>query len=276
MKLRKPSSFLILAGAAALLMNGTVDRVSARPPQKEVDSAAVAAAAPNVRISRVSNQGVIGDDATIVIRVEWTAQSPRPTTQILEFFASVEVEYADGSKNTGSANVPGSARQADLRVLNKGSNQPRTFKAVVESSFKFLDPNFATRTAAFTLNKSNGFGSAGPSSPPTRPTGDALTIARVRADLNGCGAKDCFTVEWAVGQPRSFTFEQFSIQAEITYNGSLTTNRIALATATGAAVSALLTADKPKVEFLNIVARVTIKGSATVQKRQTTRLAGDF
>ena len=50
----------------------------------------------------------------------------------------------------------------------------------------------------------------------------------------------------------------------------------ARATATGSALSPLLKADKPKVEFLNIVARVTIKGSATVQTRQTTELAGSF
>jgi len=222
------------------------------------------------RITRVTNRGVVGDDATLVIRVEWSLETLRPVTP-LGFTGSVEVEYADGSKNTGSASVGASARQADIRVLNKGSNAPRKFKAKLETTFSFFDPNFATRNAEFDLSKS------APSSPPnTRPGGDALTISRVVAQPGGCAGQDCFTVEWAVGEQRGFTFEQFGIQAEISYVGAVTTNRNASATASASARSAQLRVDNPKSGFIKIVARVTIKASATVQQRQSADLAGSF
>ena len=222
------------------------------------------------RITRVTNRGIVGDDATLVIRVEWSLETLRPVTP-LGFIGSVEVEYADGSKNTGSTSVGASARQADIRVLNKGSNAPRKFKAKVETTFSFFDPNFATRTAEFDLSKS------APSSPPdTRPGGDALTISRVRALSGGCGGKDCFTVEWAVGQQRGFTFEQFNVQGEFSYVGAVTTNRNASATASASARSVQLQVDNPKTGSLKIVARVTIKASANVQQRQTAELTGSF
>jgi hypothetical protein len=222
------------------------------------------------RITRVTNRGIVGDDATLVIRVEWSLQTLTPVTP-LGFIGSVEVEYADGSKNTGSASVGASARQADIRVLNKGLNDPRKFKAKLETSFSFFDPNFATRTAEFNLSKS-----AASSPPNTRPGGDALTISRVRAEPGGCGGQDCFTVEWAVGEQRSFTFEQFNIQAEISYVGAVTTNRNASATASASARSAQLRVDNPKSGFVKIVARITIKASANVQQRQTTESTGSF
>jgi hypothetical protein len=222
------------------------------------------------RITRVTNRGIVGDDATLVIRVEWALETLRPVTP-LGFIGSVEVEYADGSKNTGSASVGASARQADIRVLNKGSNAPRKFKAKVETTFSFFDPDFATRTAEFDLGKS-----AATAPPNTRPGGDALTISSVQAQSGGCGGKDCFTVEWAVGQQRGFTFEQFNVQGEFSYVGAVTTNRNASATASASARSVQLQVDNPKSGFLKIVARVTIKASANVQQKQTADLAGSF
>jgi hypothetical protein len=163
-------------------------------------------------------------------------------------------------------------------VLNKGANAPRKFNARLETSFKFLDANFATRTADFDLTKSNNFDSAGgaAATPNQRPGGDVLTIARVRADFNGCGSKDCFTVDWAVGQPRGFTFEQFSVQGEMTYTGDVTVHRSASATMYGSSHSGQLQVDKQKSQFTKIVAKVTIKASATVQKNQITALQGIF
>jgi hypothetical protein len=221
------------------------------------------------RITRVTNRGIVGDDATLVIRVEWSLETVRPVTP-LGFIGSVEVEYADGSKNTGSASVGASARQADIRVLNKGLNDPGRFKAKVETTFSFFDSNFATRTAEFDLGKS-----AATSSPDTRPGGDALTISRVRAEPGGCGGKDCFTVEWAVGQERGFSFEQFIVQGEFSYVGAATTNRNASASAAASARSVRLQVDNPKSGFVKIVARVTIKASRMFS-RQTAELAGSF
>jgi hypothetical protein len=260
----------------ALLFVLIVCSAGAQPQKRETDISSPLSS-PVVRIAGVTNRGIVGDDATLVMRVEWTAQTP-PGVSLLGFTASVEVEYSDGSKNTGSAQVGASGRQADIRVLNKGPNAPRKFKARVETSFKFFDPNFATRTADFDLTKSNNFDSAGGSaaSPNQRPGGDILTIARVRADFNGCGSKDCFTVDWAVGQPRGFTFEQFSVQGEMTYTGDVTVHRSASATTNGGAHSAQLQVDKQKSQFTKIVAKVTINGSATVQKNQTTELQGIF
>ena len=79
---------------------------------------------------------------------------------------NVEVEYADGSKNSNSGSVTASARQADLRVLNKPGTQPRKFTARVVTDFKFPDANFATQTEEFVLIKMNGFESTGPATSP--------------------------------------------------------------------------------------------------------------
>ena len=263
--LRKRILNALRLGLLCLLASGSTS-AQVRKTETEISSRLGAPA----RITRVTNRGIAGDDATLVIRVEWSLETVRPVTP-LGFIGSVEVEYADGSKNTGSASDGASARLADIRVLNKGSNPPRKFEAKLETSFSFFDPNFATRTAEFDLSKS------APSQPPdTRPGGDALTISRVRALSGGCGGKDCFTVEWAVGQQRGFAFEQFNVQGEFSYVGAVTTNRNASATASASARSVQLQVDNPKTGSLKIVARVTIKASANVQQKQTADLAGTF
>ena len=250
----------------------------AQPQKKEADISSPLSS-PVVRITGVTNRGIVGDDATLVMRVEWTGQTP-PGVTFVGFAASVEVEYADGSKNTGSASVGALGRQADIRVLNKGSNAPRKFNARLETSFKFFDANFATRTADFDLSKANGFASVGSAaSANTRPGGDALTIARVRAQFDGCGAaKDCVTIDWGAGPLPSVTFNQFSIQGEITYvTNEGDVPRSASASTPGNVHSAQLAINEVAIaKVARIVVKATIKASATVQKNQTTELQGSF
>src|SRR5688572_25264973 len=66
------------------------------------------------RITKVTNRAVVGDDATLVIRVEWTTTSS-PLARVLGFNAFVEVEYQDGTTNSNSNTVAADVRQADLR-----------------------------------------------------------------------------------------------------------------------------------------------------------------
>jgi hypothetical protein len=265
-----------LCVALLSLIAGSLTSAQAQK-KTDIDLARLAPTSPDVRIIKVANRAIVGDDATIVIRVEWSAEA-RQVTEIVGFIASVEVEYADGSKNNNSQSVGASSRQADLRVLNKGSNQPRKFIARVTTDFKFTDANFATQTEEFTLSKANGFESTGPASPNTRPTG-AFGLSRVRAKFTGCGANNhCFTIEWGAGPIASVTFNQFSIQGAITYvTGGSSPQRSASATSPGNARSAQLVIQDVKIsDLLKIVVKATVKASATIRKNQTTQLQGSF
>lgn len=59
----------------ALLFHLIGRSASAEPQKKEADINA-----PFVRISGVTNRGIVGDDATLVIRVEWTSQTAQGVT----------------------------------------------------------------------------------------------------------------------------------------------------------------------------------------------------
>jgi hypothetical protein len=250
---------------------------TAQAQKKDIDLARPALGSLDVRITRVTNRGIVGDDSTLVIRVEWSAEA-RQIIEFVGFNAFVEVEYTDGSKNSNSQSVGASARQADLRVLNKGSNQPRKFTARVRTDFNFADANFRTQTEEFTLSKANGFESAGPASTTPRPS-DAVSIGKVKARFDGCGANNhCFTVEWGVRPVASVTFTGFNVQGAITYvTGAGTVQRSASASAPANARSAQLVAQDLKLaDLLKIVVKVTLRASATVRRNQATDLQGSF
>lgn len=224
----------------------------------------------DVKITRVTNRGVVGDDATLLIRVEWSAQT-QPSTDLLGFNASVEVEYADGSKNSNSQSVAASARQADIRVLNKAV-APRKFNVVLRTDFKFLDANFINRTEEFDLNKANGFAAAPQSS--GRPSSEAFAISRVRAKFDSCApAKNCFVIDWSVTPRPSVQLAQVNLQASVTYGNQI---RSGAASAQAVARTATLTVDDPKVKVDKITVRLISKVSATITTHKNTQLAGSF
>ncbi|HEY7544356.1 MAG TPA: hypothetical protein VID27_05720 [Blastocatellia bacterium] len=250
-----------------------VSAASAKAQKKDIEIS-TALGSPDVKITRVTNRGIVGDDATLVIRVEWSAQAQQTTT-LLGFNASIEVEYADGSKNSRSQSVAASARQADLRVLNKGSNAPRKFAVVLRTEFKFLDANFINRTEEFDLSKSNGFSAAASSA--TRPAPEAFSISRVRRNAGGCApAKDCFIIEWGTTPRPSVQLNQVSLNANITYNPgnhtrSAQTNAQATARTTTLAVEEL-----KLVELIGIKVKLTSRVSAFISTSKNTQLAGSF
>lgn len=250
----------------------TLSALIVQAQKKDIETS-VAFGSPDVKITRVTNRGVVGDDATLVIRVEWSAQAPQIST-LLGFNASVEVEYADGSKNSNSQSVTASARQADLRILNKGANSLRRFTARLRTDFKFLDTSFINRTEEFDLGKANGFDASSASD--TRPAPEAFAISRVRAKFDGCSpAKNCFIIDWGVTPRPSVQLVEVSLQASVTYLPGNQT-RSGAATAQATARTATLTVDDPKGKFESIKVRLTSKVSATISTHKNTQLTGSF
>ena len=153
----------------ALLLSVMAPGIPAQSPVQNPGTG-VNAGPPDTRITRVTNRAVVGDDATLVIRLEWTTSIPG-LTQLLGFTASVEVEYADGSLNSDSKTVGAAARLADLRVLNKGANTPKRFKAKVETRFNSIALTPFSFAAEFDLNNANNF-----TSPPRRTSRELVDI----------------------------------------------------------------------------------------------------
>ncbi len=84
-------SFLVrLALAASLIAMALLSAAQAQKPQ--VESAQSPSAAPNVQIAQVRNLGIQGDDATLVIEVNWTATAPQ-ATHIKRFTITVVSEF---------------------------------------------------------------------------------------------------------------------------------------------------------------------------------------
>jgi hypothetical protein len=265
---------LIFINLLALIFLGTVSVADAQT-QKPDTAINAALNSPDVQITNVTNRGIVGDDTTLVIRVAWNAQA-RLHTEILGFNAFIEVEYADGSKNSNSQSVDATARQADIRVLNKGANPLRKFTVSLNTQFKFLDSDFINLTEEFELNKTNGFSATKTSTPANRPSSEAFAISRVRAKFGDCApAKHCFIIDWGTTPRPSLQLNQVNLTASITYNpGSQT--RSANASATVSAHTATLTVDDLKTEFANIKLKLTTKVSATITTSQNTQVTGSF
>jgi hypothetical protein len=266
---------LIAIQLLALYLMVAVAAANAQAQKKDIEINP-ALGSPEVQITKVTNRGIVGDDATLVIRVEWSARA-RQTIEFLSFIASVEVEYADGSKNSSNAqSVGATARQADLRVLNKGANAPRKFTARLTTQFNFLDLNFINTTEEFTLNQSNGFQAAPPASGTPRPSGEAFAISRVQAKFTDCApAKHCFIIDWGITPRASVQLGQVNLNGEITYHpGTQIHNAVASANAT--ARTATLLIEEPKGKFDSVKIRLTAKVAATLTLNKTTQLSGSF
>jgi hypothetical protein len=230
---------------------------------------------PDTRITRVTNRAVVGDDATLMIRVEWTTSIPR-LTQVLGFTASVEVEYADGSTNSDDKTVNAAARLADLRVLNKGANTPKRFKARVETSFNSIALTPFPFAAEFDLSTANNF-----TSPPRRTSRELVDIRGVALKNQGCAAgKDCFTIGWAVNpQPDVSSTNQFKVEGTFTYNlqGSPPLVRTASTTVGSSAREARLVVDQGLGgRTSNIHVKVTVTAMTQASSRVSSQSAGLF
>jgi hypothetical protein len=230
---------------------------------------------PDVRITRVTNRGVATDDSVQSIRVEWNAEA-RQITTFLGFTASVEVEYADGSKNSNSRSVEARARHADIGVPNKGGNAPRRFIARLRTEFKVFHSLFINVTEEFDLNKANGFNadknvefSPGHSSEP-------FAISRVRLTVSNCASgKHCFIVNWGTAPPRpGLQLVEVSLNAVMTYNNNEA--RSAALSASPSARTATLVCDETKAGFTGVKFKLTTKVSANVSNITHTQLSGSF
>lgn len=271
----KPKN-LIAIQLLTLFFIVAVSAASAQSAKKDIDISP--ALGPSIAtITKVTNRGTVGDDTTLVIKVEWTTQT-LPNHEFLEFAASVEVEYADGSKNnSNSQSVGATARLANLRVLDKGTNVPRKFTARLTTRFNFLDANFINRTDEFVLNTANSFDTANNASPApaSRPSSEAFGISRVRAKFDGCApVKHCFIIDWGTTPRPSLQLNQVSLSASITYLPNQT--RSDAASANASARTATLKVDDPKVKFNVIKVNLTTKVSATITTSKNTQLTGSF
>jgi hypothetical protein len=232
---------------------------------------------PDVRITAVTNRGIATDDAFLAIRVEWSAEA-RQITTFLGFEAFVEVEYADGSKNSSSRSVDARTRQADIRVPNKGSNLPRRFTARVLTEFKVLHLNFIDRTEEFDLNKANGFNVilTNPSFSPKPPT-EVFIINRVRRSVENCAqGKHCYIINWSTAPRPGIQANEVSFNAQITYINPTNEIRSASGIAPVSARTITLICDQPKEQTNNLKVRLTSRVSANVFSKQNTQLTGSF
>ncbi len=233
--------------------------------------------APDVRITSVTNRGVATDDSVLSIRVSWSAEA-RQITTFLGFEAFVEVEYADGSKGSGSRNVGASVRQADIGVPNKGSNLPRRFTARVVTEFKVLHSNFIDQTAEFDLNKTNGFNAIlTDASFSPRPPSEVFIINRVRRIVENCAqGKHCFIINWSTTPRPSIQPGDVSLNAQITYINPTNEIRSASGSVPVGARTITLTCNQPKEQTNNIKVKLTSRVSVNVFSKQNTGLTGNF
>jgi hypothetical protein len=120
------SNVLILLAVAALAI-----QVTARP----------AGSSSIIDIVEVKNVGVsAANDSKSVIQVRWTAKLP-PGSNVKSFDVSLEVQYADRTKEKIKSTVNGSATSARFEVptLHISPGRPaaelRTFEATVTANF---------------------------------------------------------------------------------------------------------------------------------------------
>lgn len=233
--------------------------------------------APDVRITSVTNRGVATDDSVLSIRVAWSAEA-RQITTFLGFEAFVEVEYADGSKNSKSRSVGASVRQADIGVPNKGSNLPRRFTARVVTEFKVLHSNFIDQTAEFDLNKTNGFNAIlTDASFSPRPPSEVFIINRVRRTVENCAqGKHCYIINWSTTPRPGIQAGEVGFNAQITYINPTNEIRSASGSAPVGARTITLICDQPKENTNNLKVKLTSKVSAHVFSKQNTQLTGSF
>lgn len=264
-----------LALAVALIATAVISSAQA---QKPVIERLPLVSAPNVQIGQV-RKVIQGDDATLVIEVSWTAAAPQGT-QVKGFQMSIEVTYADGSKDK-AAPAAASPGQTRLRILNKGSNLPKRFTITVVSEFTAPSTTPLSVTAEFDLGKANNFDSHGNSAPQSR--GQFLSITEVKKQLLGCGtSQDCFDVFWGVSSnvPGIAGVNKFNVEAEVTYKFGQTTGatRNASDNVDGSKRQATLkVSDVPTgTGDLSIHVKATVKAFVTVAATNTTVKDGSF
>ena len=210
-----------LARLFSVILIASAGLTVAQAQKAEIDVARLQspASVPNVQIGGVKNLGIQGDDATVVIQVNWTASAPQGV-RLGGFQMSIEIEYADGSKDKSSPTNATPPRTL-LRVLNKGANLPRSFKVTVISDFSAPSSTPVSVTEEFDLNKGNNFDSHGNSSPQSR--GQFLSITGVKKYTQSCGVgEDCFTITWAVSSttPGIQSVNKFDVNARMTYHSA--------------------------------------------------------
>ncbi|HZS07052.1 MAG TPA: hypothetical protein VFD58_19605 [Blastocatellia bacterium] len=276
---------LTIALAALAAAAAAQARTDVQLPKKEVTPVdpQVAVGPPKVQITEVRNAGVLpGDPQKLRIIVKWSAAIPSTTT-VSQFTVSLNVTYSDGSAASTSPSFPASAREAVLRIPNKGGIVPNTFRALVETDFTTILTQSETFSGSFSLSKANGF--ADSISVQNRPEAESDRVTAVKAlRQNGAFNLTDYDVFWFINQRRAgLTFTSFKVKGDFAFHFSGTPgadiNQSASATASGEARQARLTLSSPPKgtgNLLRIDAAITVDAFFTVRQRAITERTGSF
>lgn len=209
------------------------------------------------------------------ISVSWGAPQASPDDRI-DFKRSVvtlEVQFSNGSRKVFSQKVD-SVASATLPIDAPEGATPRSFKATVETLFKFRTAVATTRifplnTGAGSRPARSGDGAPATSGPhlpgglPVTAITDAIFVSRCHQ------TQDCLTVKWTLQQPSPFPIDIFDVTADVTYQeltrrGTVDANKVTLSVSPlgvidGSQNQASLIVSNPPVGFAATQINITLK-----------------
>jgi hypothetical protein len=113
---------LVAVTLTTLTVPASGQQVQRRPPNTDIQTQV----GLTVNITTVQAKGIIGDDSTQVVDVNWTAQ-PGARIDIQNFKVELKVTRPDGSTETAfPKTVASNERTARMRVTYKGGEDPLT------------------------------------------------------------------------------------------------------------------------------------------------------
>ncbi len=121
-----------LITAVALMIVAFASQVEAATKKVAVDLS-------QFRVTSVKNLGNnVGDDSTDRIEVQWGI-SNKVANEVKEYIVQVTVTYGDGTTNSNSKTVSGTARSAEVRVLFKSTTPTKSFDVKITAVPKAVE-----------------------------------------------------------------------------------------------------------------------------------------